>query len=60
MKRCASTHRVPAVRGQKDDKGKPVMVNLACNLGAGHGGPHANEVMYDGSTPKAIRGAWTD
>lgn len=64
MKRCASTKTVPAVRGQTDKAGKPVLVRIACNLPAKHGGPHGNEIGFTGNgpgaTPVVLRGAWND
>ena len=53
--RCTSTKTVPAVRGQKDEKGKPIMVKLACNVRGEHA-EHANEVDGKG---QPIRGRWT-
>jgi hypothetical protein len=58
MKRCGARHNVNAVRGQKGKDGKPIIVAIPCNLGEGHGGPHANEVRYEGTTAVPIRGTW--
>jgi hypothetical protein len=52
---------IPAVRGQLDDKGKPLMVRVPCSLLAGHGGDHGNEIGHtkgDGAEAFVIRGGW--
>ena len=59
MKRCASFKSVPAVRGQTDEKGKPIIVKVPCNLPTGHGGQHGNELNFKDGSPVVIRGGWT-
>jgi hypothetical protein len=60
MTRCPSRKTVPAVRGQLDKDGKPIMVKIPCNLREGHGGQHGNEVGYEKGKDDAmvLRGGW--
>ena len=54
MGRCDAVKLVSvSARGKQAPKDKPFRV--PCNLQAGHGGPHANEVRDN----KPIRGEWT-
>jgi len=42
MPRCPAKTKRTAVRGQLDDKGKPLQVEIHCQGAAGHSGAHFN------------------